>query len=188
MNKRLRFSVLCAAAVTSLLTGAVQAASANAATGGDTARAHTTTRPFSSFYDEMHNRNSGKCVNVNHDRSDAGAPIQQYSCDHTPADKFLFVDLGNGYWEIEGQNSHECVAPENNWTGNGVPLVQWYCQGNDAQQWQLQPATNGSYRAVDKASGLCMTVPNWSSDDWLQLQQQYCWIGAANQEFYLLGG
>jgi hypothetical protein len=142
----------------------------------------------SSFYDEMHNRDSGKCVNVAHDSGDNGASIQQYHCDNTPAAKFRFNDMGNGFFEIEGQNSHKCVQPHGGWIDNGVLLEQWDCWGSAAQQWQLQPTSGGAYRVVNMNSGMCIDVPYWSHDDWLQLQQWTCVPGAANQEFYLTGG
>jgi hypothetical protein len=187
MHTRLRLSVLFSAAVVSAAVGLAPAAQA-ADRAGQTPQRAATVRPASSFYDELHNRNSGKCVNVQNGSPDAGVWIQQYHCDHTPADKFLFADLGNGYYEIEGQDSHKCVQPENGWYGNGVPLNQWYCTGSAAEQWQFQWATNGSYRLVNRSSGMCMDVPNWSSDDWVVLQQWTCAAGSANQEFYLLGG
>ncbi|MGC0420138.1 RICIN domain-containing protein [Embleya sp. AB8] len=187
MRSLVRPSVFLAA--TTLAVAAGVAAPAHAAGHSpDGSRRAAGAQPAASFWDEMHNRNSGKCVDVKNDSSDAGAWIQQYHCDHTPASKFLFADLGNGYFEIEGQNSHKCIQPQNGWGGNGVPLYQWYCNAGDAQQWQLQAATAGSYRVANKATGMCIDVPGWSSDDWVTLQQWTCVAGAANQEFYLQGG
>jgi hypothetical protein len=146
------------------------------------------TAQASSFYDEMHNRNSGKCVNVRYDSGENGAAIQQYHCDNTPAAKFRFNDMGNGFFEIEGQNSHKCILPWGAGTGDGVLLIQWDCWGYAWQQWQLQWTPGGAYRVVNRYSGKCIDVPYWSHDDWVQLQQWTCVAGAANQEFYLTGG
>src|SRR4051812_31340081 len=44
------------------------------------------------FYAEVINRDTGKCMNLDHGSSDEGTKIQQYHCDRTPAAKFVFRD------------------------------------------------------------------------------------------------
>ncbi|QUQ71179.1 RICIN domain-containing protein [Kutzneria sp. CA-103260] len=186
MKKRMRISCLLVAVAVLAFMGLIMAPSVGAAYGADVAQGQVRARVLGSFWAEMHNRNSGSCVDVRDDSYDAGAWIQQYHCHNHPAQKFFFADMGNGYYEIEGQHSHKCITPQGGWLDNGVPLLQWYCLGYDNQQWQFQSATGGSYRVVNKASGKCIDVPNWSSNDSVILQQWICSPGAANQEFYLV--
>ena len=144
------------------------------------------------FYAEIHNRNSGKCVNVQYDSSASGAWIQQYHCDHTPAVKFRIVDAliptTPRSYAIVGQSSNKCVQPLDPATYLGDPLVQEDCTLSWAQQWELRAATGGSFQIVNAYSGMCIDVPNWSTDDWVVLQQWTCVPDAANQEFFLENG
>lgn len=141
------------------------------------------------FYAEIHNRNSGKCVDVQYDSSASGAWIQQYHCDQTPAVKFLFADplipTNPKSFSIVGQDSNKCVQPLDPATYVGDPLVQEDCTISWAQQWWLRTTPDGSFQIVNVGSGMCIDVPNWSTDDWVVLQQWTCVPDAANQEFFL---
>src|SRR3954453_438961 len=66
--------------------------------------------PAGSFYTEVINRDSNKCMNVRHGSSTMGEAIQEYHCDHTPAAKFLFRDIGadasgTEWYQVGNQNS-----------------------------------------------------------------------------------
>jgi hypothetical protein len=139
------------------------------------------------FYAEIHSNLNGLCVNVAENSTDAGVKIQQYHCDHTPADKFFFVAAGpGGFYEIRGQNSNLCITPDPYQSlHDGTPLVQWPCTGAATQFWQPGPQGNGNYVLYDDGSEKCMTVPNSSRDDWIQLQIQAC-NGNQNQDWSLV--
>lgn len=172
--RRLRLPGLVVAPMVSLLAALLPATGARAAGPGDGA-----------FYAEIHNVYTRECVNVRNNSTDAGAWIQQYRCDYTPADKFYFTAAGPaGFYEILGQNSHLCITPNGSDGHDGTPLVQWYCVGATSQLWKLIPAGAGSYELYNSAYGLCMTVPGWSYDAWLILQMKAC-NATANQDWNL---
>jgi Ricin-type beta-trefoil lectin domain len=172
--RRLRLPGLVAATVVPLLAVLLPPASARAAGPGDGA-----------FYAVISNVYDHDCVNVRNDSTAAGAWIQQYFCDNTPATKFYFTAAGPaGSYEILGQNSHLCITPLDNPAHDGTQLIQWYCVGAQSQLWQLLPAGAGSYELYNSASGLCMAVPGWSSDYWVILQVKACNY-AGNQDWNL---
>jgi hypothetical protein len=147
--------------------------------------------PSGSFWTEVINRDSGKCVNVRHGSSDSGAAIQEYHCDHTPAAKFLFRDMGEDpavreWYEIENQNSRYCVAPQQ---FNSIPyrpdeLIQNFCTGHSTEQWTLAWQPNGFYRIINRETGLCIST-RWDRDDWTQLFEETCFPGSADQDWSL---
>jgi hypothetical protein len=163
--RRLRLPGLVVATVVPLLAVLLPPVSARAAGPGDGA-----------FYAEIHNVYTGKCVNVRNNSTDANAWIQQYWCDHTPADKFYFTAAGAppGSYEILGQNSHLCITPRDSDGHDGTPLIQWYCTGDRSQLWVLDLIQGGGYMIYNLASGLCMSLPSPSYDDWLILQAKLC--------------
>jgi hypothetical protein len=167
-----------AAAVVALAAVLLPASGARAAGPGDGA-----------FYAEIHSIYNGLCVNVAQNSTDAGVKIQQYHCDHTPADKFYFAAAGPpGYYEILGQDSNLCITPDPSQSlHDGAPLVQWYCTGATTQLWRPVPNSNGngSYLLLNDAAGLCITDPGWSWDDWTQLQIHLCFHTNTNQEWAL---
>jgi hypothetical protein len=130
------------------------------------------------FYAEIHSVYNGKCVNVAGNSTAVGVKIQQYTCDHTPADKFYFTAAGPaGYYEIRGQDSGLCITPDPSQSLHvGTPLVQYYCTGATPQLWNPVAIGDGRYALVNGAAagGLCITDPGWSWDDWIQLQIQVC--------------
>jgi hypothetical protein len=156
------------APVVALLAVLLPAPGARAAGPGDAA-----------FYAEIHSIYNGKCVNVAENSTDAGVKIQQYHCDHTPADKFFFTAAGPpGYYAIRGQDSNLCVRPDPSQSLHvGTPLVQWYCTGATAEFWRLVPNPNGDgtyYLFNGAAIHGCIIDPGGSWDDWIQLQLGIC--------------
>jgi hypothetical protein len=166
------------APVVALLAVLLPAPGARAAGPGDGA-----------FYAEIHSTYNGKCVNVAQNSTSAGVKIQQYHCDHTPADKFYFTAAGPaGYYEIRGQDSGLCITPDPSQSlHDGTPLVQEHCTGATTQLWGLYGGIDGTYTIVNDAIALCITDPSGSWDDWIQLQVQTCYNDApAIQVWYML--
>jgi len=165
-----------------LLTTALTAVPASAAPAPGT--------PSGSFWTEITNRDSGKCLNVRHGSSDWGAAIQEYHCDHTPAAKFLLRDMGEDpavreWYQIENQGSRYCVGPQQ-WGSDPRPdnLIQEGCTADHSEQWTLAWQSNGSYRIINRETGRCIST-QWNRDDWTQLVEETCHPGFADQDWWL---
>jgi hypothetical protein len=145
--------------------------------------------PPGSFWTEVINRDSAKCMNVRHGSSTETEAIQEYHCDHTPAAKFLFRDMGEDpavreWYEIENQNSRYCVTPQS-WGGNQPdPLAQYGCTGSANEQWTLAWEPNGFYRVINRETDKCLST-GWNRADWTQLVEEPCAAGFADQDWSL---
>jgi hypothetical protein len=146
--------------------------------------------PSGSFYAEVVNRDSAKCMNVRHGSGDWGAAIQEYHCDHTPAAKFLFRDMGEDpavreWYQIENQNSRYCVGPQS-WGSDPRPdnLIQEGCTGTLSEHWTLAWEPNGYYRIINRETGRCIST-QWDRNDWTQLVEETCVTGFADEDWQL---
>ncbi len=183
MQRKIRRIAMVVAALVSAAT-VLAAGAANAAPAQGV--------PAGSFYTEVINRDSGKCVNVRHGSSGERVAIQQYHCDKTPAVKFLFRDQGADasgveWYQIENQGSRRCVSPAS-WTDDPWQpdeLVQLGCLMARYEMWKLTRQVSGAYELVNQETGRCLGTPGWSREDWTQLQEQHCSPGQANQEWWL---
>lgn len=152
------------------------------------ASAATTAKPSGAFAADSYeviNRHSGKCVNVAHGSSSAGAWIQQFHCDGTGASRFLLFRNAAGYYEIQNESSAKCVDVENLGAYNGARTQQYFCNGSETQQWKQVSQDNGYFKLVNRFSGRCLDVPGGSQADWLILNVWDCVGNAPEQEFRL---
>jgi hypothetical protein len=175
-----RAAILAAAAVSAVTVLMPAAAHATPAPGV----------PAGSFYTEVINRDSDKCMNVRHGNSKMGEAIQEYHCDHTPAAKFLFRAMGSDasgteWYQVENQNSRYCLSPQSWVNAGGDPLIQFACQNSRYEMWKLVQQPFGYYELANRETGRCVAIPDWNRDDWTQLKELDCVAGRADQEWYL---
>jgi len=130
-------------------------------------------------------KNSGKCVDARAAASANGTVVQQYACNGTASQQWLFEATGNGYFRVDTRNN-----PAQVWdvadvsTADGGLIHLWTYGGGTNQQWLPVDEGGGSYHFVSRNSSKCLDVPSASTADSTQLQQYAC-NGTAAQSFTL---
>jgi len=131
------------------------------------------------------NRNSADCVDARGGGTANGTAIQQYQCNNTFAQQYLFVAQPNGaYAIINRKNGNQVLDVTGVSYGDGAKVELWQWNGGANQQWYPQSLGGGYYRFVARHSGKCLDVPGASSSSGLQLQQYSC-NGTPAQSFLL---
>ncbi|MDT7726403.1 MAG: hypothetical protein QOI21_2979 [Actinomycetota bacterium] len=131
---------------------------------------------------------SGKCVDARSAASANATAVQQYTCNGSTAQQWVFTAVDSGYFQIG-----TAAAPSQVWdvtnvsTADSAPIQLWAYGGTGNQQWQPVDEGNGRYHFINRNSGKCLDVPNASTADSVQLQQYTCNASAA-QSFSLNGG
>ncbi|MFD7962929.1 RICIN domain-containing protein [Streptomyces zaomyceticus] len=104
------------------------------------------------------NANSGHCLDVAGDGREAGADVQQWTCNGLGPQAWTLRARGGGHYTLTGRNSGHCLDLENGSTAPGADVRQWFCNAQTAQDWRLVNAGRGAYRLVSRASGQCLDV------------------------------
>ena len=117
--------------------------------------------------------------------SNAGAVIDQWTCNGQTNQEFQFVATSGGYGELQIENSGQDVTVLNSSTSQGVPdIVQEPVNGNAASQWLPEQQSGGSYEFKNDNSGLCMDVYGAGNNLGQQLDQWPCKNApGTNQDF-----
>jgi hypothetical protein len=92
---------------------------------------------------------SGLCLDVKHNSTAPGTPLQIYTCNGGPNQGFTFTAA----LELRSFDGTQCVQPQSG-SANPLPAVIEPCNGQANQQWTFN--ANGSVSS--KASGLCLDV------------------------------
>jgi chitinase len=131
------------------------------------------------------NKNSGKCVDAAAAGTANGTVVQQYTCNGSNAQVWVFTSAGSGYYEVATQNNTAQgwdVTGGTGATGDSVKIQLWAYGGATNQQFQAVSEGGGYYHLVARNSGKCLDVPAASTADAVQLQQYTC-NGTAAQSF-----
>lgn len=153
---------------------------------GQTSAAHAQTLSSTSPV-QVIAKNSGKCLDVRGDSTDAGANIQQWSCTGDTNQQWLFIAAGDGSYEVQSVNSGMSLNVYGNSSSNGAPIIQWPYSGTPNENWRLQPTGNGYYTLVVESTGKCLDVTGGppATSDGIGIQQWHCW-GGDNQAWQLV--
>jgi hypothetical protein len=140
---------------------------------------------FPSGYNKLVIGNDSLCLDNDGDTSNAGAAIDQWTCNGQTNQAFQFVATSGGYGELEVENSGQDVTVLNSSTSEGVPdIVQEPVNGNAASQWLPEQQSDGSYEFKNDNSGLCLDVYGDGSNLGQQLDQWPCKNSpGTNQDF-----
>jgi hypothetical protein len=131
------------------------------------------------------NVNSGKCVDASAAGTANGTAVQQYSCNGTGAQKWIFTSTSNGYFQVGTVNAPAQVWDDTNVSSADGSLIQlWTYGGGNNQQWQPVLESGSTYHFVNRYSGKCLDTPSASTADSVQLQQYTC-NGTGAQSFTL---
>jgi predicted alpha-1,2-mannosidase len=113
---------------------------------------------------------AGKCLDVDHSKTDDGTKVDVYTCNNSAAQKWTLV--GDGQVRAFGK----CLDVDTSGVDNGT-LVQLYtCNGSGAQRWWPDPVTGA---LVNPQAGKCLDDPKSSTTDGTQVQLYTCNTTAA---------
>ncbi|MER7274434.1 beta-1,3-glucanase family protein [Dactylosporangium sp. NPDC000244] len=131
------------------------------------------------------NKTSGKCVDARSSGTANGTAIQQYTCNNTFAQQYLFQPTSGGYVRINNRNnSAQVLDVDGVSTADGALVHLWAYGGGNNQQWLPVSEGGGYWHFVSRNSGKCLDVPSSSTADSVQLQQWTC-NGSGAQSFRL---
>ncbi|HET6504117.1 MAG TPA: RICIN domain-containing protein [Amycolatopsis sp.] len=131
------------------------------------------------------NVNSGKCVDARAAATANGTAVQQYSCNGTGAQQWIFTATDSGYFQVGNATAGAQVWDDTDVSSaDSSPIQLWTYGGGTNQQWQAVPETPNTYHFVNRFSGKCLDVPSASTSDSVQLQQYTC-NGTGAQSFTL---
>ncbi|HEU5429045.1 MAG TPA: arabinofuranosidase catalytic domain-containing protein, partial [Actinocrinis sp.] len=144
-----------------------------------------TTQGFPSGYHRLVVGNDNLCLDSYGNTSNAGAAIDQYTCNGQTNQQLQFVPTSGGYGELQVENSGQDVTVANSSTSQGVTdIVQEPVNGNAASQWLPAQQSDGSWQFKNKNSGLCLDVYGAGSNNGQQLDQWPCKNApGTNQDF-----
>ncbi|MEO6086659.1 MAG: RICIN domain-containing protein [Umezawaea sp.] len=142
---------------------------------------------FPSGYHQLTVANNGLCLDVYGASSNAGAVIDQWTCNGQANQQFEFVPSSGGYGELRARNSGQDVTVANGSTAQGSPdIVQGAPNAAAAGLWQPVQQSDGSYEFRNQNSGLCLDVYGAGSNLGQQLDQWPCRnVPGTNQDFVL---
>jgi hypothetical protein len=127
------------------------------------------------------------CLDVSGAASNAGAVIDQWTCNGQTNQQFRFVPATGGYGELRAQHSGQDVTVAGGSTAQGAPdIVQGAPNTAAASLWQPVQQSDGSYEFRNQGSGLCLDVYGAGSNLGQQLDQWPCKNApGTNQDFML---
>ena len=82
------------------------------------------------------NLNSGKCVDARAAGTANGTAVQQYTCNGTTAQNWVFTATSGGYFQVGTANASAQVWDDTNVsTADSSPIQLWLYGGGNNQQW-----------------------------------------------------
>ena len=140
---------------------------------------------FPAGYVQLQIANDSLCLDGYGNNANAGAVIDQWTCNGQANQKFQFVPTSGGYGQLQIQNSGQDVTVLNGSTAQGQPdIVQEPVSAGAAAQWLPQQQSDGSWQFKNQNSGLCLDVYGNGSNTGQQLDQWPCKNApGTNQDF-----
>ena len=140
---------------------------------------------FPDGYHQLVLAHDNLCLHVYGNSADAGAAIDQWTCNGQGNQQFRFVPASGGYGELRAQNSGLDVAVAGSSTAAGVPdIVQQAPGAATGSLWLPVRQSDGSYAFQNKNSGLCLDVYGAGGGTGQQLDQWQCKnTPGTNQDF-----
>ena len=128
--------------------------------------------------------NTSFCLDVAGGSYSDTANIQLYKKNSTPAQKFLFVYLGNGYYQIINDKSGKVLDVKSGSTDNKANIQQYRANGTGAQAWKVIKNGDGTFSFVNQKSGKCLDINGGKYQNNTNIWQ-YNPNGTKAQKFYL---
>jgi hypothetical protein len=140
---------------------------------------------FPSGYLQLRIASDSLCLDGYGNTANAGAVIDQWTCNGQANQRFEFVPTSGGYGELQVENSGQDVTVQGGVTTQGqADIVQEPVSGDAASQWLPQQQSDGSWQFKNQNSGLCLDVYGAGSNLGQQLDQWPCKNApGTNQDF-----
>ena len=133
---------------------------------------------------ELRNKFSNLCMDVAASNTADGAAIQQWGCNNTGAQSWIFTNIGSGQYTIKAQHSNKCMDVAGVSTANDALIHQWTCVGGANQKWIVINNGDGSVRLQAVHSGKIADTRDGSTAQGARIRQ-WDWIGAQNQRWIM---
>ena len=127
-------------------------------------------------------QHSGKVLDVQHNSTANGAPIQQWDYAGGANQLWRFVALGGGYYRIVAKSTGKALDVQNTSTADGALVQQWDYTGAANQQWRVTGA--GPVTIAARHSGKVLDVQARSTANGAAVQQ-WTAAGGTNQQWTL---
>jgi Ricin-type beta-trefoil lectin domain len=121
---------------------------------------------------------ANQCVDVSNSNYKKGTALQQYTCNDSNAQKFVYT--AEGQLRPKGNTSY-CADVDGGKGKEGAKLNIWDCDGGDSEKWAINAAGLFANRAGNW--GWCMDVTGGSSSPGTRLQLWGCSDSNRNQQF-----
>ena len=129
-------------------------------------------------------RHSGKALDVVNCGNSAGTNVNQWSWLNNNCQKWVFTNVGSGYYRISPVNAPNLALDLNACSGSNLANIQlWDWLNNDCQKWQLVDRRGGYYSLRSRAGNKCVDIEGISSSDGANVVQYDCISGNYNQQF-----
>ncbi|WP_421870375.1 family 43 glycosylhydrolase [Marinoscillum sp.] len=129
-------------------------------------------------------RHSGKAIDVVNCGSSNGTNVNQWSWLNNNCQKWIFTDVGGGYYRISPANAPNMALDLDGCSGSNSANIQlWTWLNNDCQKWQLVDRGGGYYSIRSRASNKCMDISGVSTADGANVMQYTCYSSSYNQQF-----
>ncbi len=130
--------------------------------------------------------NDSLCLDVSGNTGNAGAAVDQWTCNGQSNQQFQFVAVSNGFGELRALNSGQDVMVSGGSTAQGVAdVVQEPVSGSSAGLWLPQQQSDGSWEFKNQNSGLCLDVLGAGGNTGQQLDQWSCKNGPGNNQDFI---
>jgi galactose oxidase len=117
----------------------------------------------------------GLCMDVTGASVEAGAVVEQWTCNGGDNQEFQFVPGSGAYGELQGENSGDDVAVAESSTTAGVPdIIQQVPNGAANGLWLPKQQSDGSWQFQNENSGLCLEVYEADDNPGQALDQSPC--------------
>jgi hypothetical protein len=121
---------------------------------------------------------ANQCVDVKSSQWKDGTALQQYTCNDTDAQKFVYT--AEGQLRPKGDTDY-CADVDGGKGQQGAKLNIWDCDGGDSEKWAISAAGLFANRAG--SWGYCMDVTGGSPSSGTRLQLWGCSAANVNQQF-----
>ena len=129
-------------------------------------------------------RHSGKALDVVMCGSGNGTNVNQWSWLNNNCQKWIFTDVGDGYYRISPVNAPSMALDLDGCSGSNSANIQlWTWLNNDCQKWRLVDRGGGYYSLQSRASGKCVDISGVSTADGANVLQYTCYSSSSNQQF-----
>lgn len=106
---------------------------------------------------------SGLCLDVASGSTEAGANVQQFTCNGSNAQKWTVKRDASGTISLRAGTTNMCLSVVGNASAPGTNVDQEPCDGGPAQAWSVRGVGLGHYELKHAGSSICLDVAQAST-------------------------